>query len=200
MLVAEFHSRAVVCRKLLRTAGKLWRFADRSRLVVRARLRGASHQYWRDLQSRGADGGFENAAAGLARPGDESRYRQVGGGANQRSRTLRARAVARPVAWRGETDRADWKGRRQSAGDADRDQHAGRELEYRGLCRQQSRASSVSFELRVIRAPAFVDHAPTASLSLFVPSYSFIAANGFESHRRLARKRSPSALSARLAS
>ena len=154
--------------------------------MVRARVCGSAHQQWRDLQSRGSYGRIEDAADWLARQGDESGYREISRGANQRSRAVRARALARFVAWRGATHRADWKGRRQSAGDvgvgvgeqigaelsdclepADRSEFA-----HRGLCLQPYRRRAeqpgrfVSAGSRIVFAKTHVGKTESASLSL----------------------------------
>ena len=156
--------------------------------MVRAGVCGPAHQQWRDLQSRGPYGRIEDAADWLACQGDESRYREISGGANQRSRAVRARALARFVAWRGATDRADWKGRRQSAGDVGVGEHLGAELSeraeppdcselaHRGLCVQPYRRRAeqpgrfISAESRIIFAESHVAETKSASLSLLPQS------------------------------
>ena len=152
--------------------------------MVWARLRGTPHQQRRDFQSRGSYRRIHHAAAGLAREGNESGDRQVGSGANQRSRTIRARSLARPVASRGGSNRADRQGRWQGAGDAGREQHT-------GLRRKPCRRRAPKFELRFVPASTDLRQSPAPSLSLL-----FVAASCLKSHRRMARERIPAAMNA----
>ena len=135
----------------------------------------------------GADSGVHYSAARLARQSNQSRHRQVGGRQNQRSRTVRARALARPVAWRRAANRAHRQGSRQSAGDAYRQQHACTGFSYVDVRRKLHHQHVAPCELRLVLASAGARRSETPSLSLH--SLHFVAPNCLKSHRRMARER-----------
>ncbi len=195
MFVAEFHVRASLLHKLLRAvAAKLWNIAHRSRVMVRPGLRGTPDQQWRDLQSRGTDGGIQDAAARLACASNQPRHRQVSSGTNQRSRPIRARPLARPVAWRREANRSDRQRRRQGGSYTDSVQHSGRNFAHRGLFLQLSQRSGFSAsasQLRFLPVADFLCDAHPDAPPL--PSL-FVEPNGLEPHRRVALERLPAVL------
>ena len=81
---------------------------------------GPRHQQWRGLQSACDDGGLAHAAHRIACEGDQSQDRQIGGGEDQRSRSVREGTRDRFVARRGKTYRDRPSRSRESKGDARR--------------------------------------------------------------------------------
>ena len=190
MFVAELYARAAACTDLLRavTAPELQNVAHRGRFLVWPRLRGTPHQHGRGLQSGGAYCSVQDSAAGLPRESNEPGDRQVGSGPNQRSGTVRARALVGPLAWRGAANRADRQGSRQGASDAHRRQHAGPEFRYIDVCRKLRHHHVAPRELCLVPA-ADIRRGQTPPLSLH-----FVAPNCLKSYRRMALERSSALL------
>ena len=96
-----------------------------ARVMVWPRLRRPAHGERRSLPSRRSHGRVTQLAARDARAGHEPQHRPRGGGANQRSRTVRTRPRYRPLAARGRADRAQPQRRRASFGDPARRDRVG---------------------------------------------------------------------------